>query len=206
MGKRSIGVVSLSTERSRQLIYNAGALGCLASHVALWKRCARDGKALHIAEDDAVLRHDFISAGSVVVAALLDWDFVLWTWNFDWPMKARLGTGLGSVVIQSNQDELRRDWEKFRDSTAKPVVARLASAAGMAIYSISPRGARRLLSRAFPVAGLPAEYVAKPNTSWINTGADVELSRQYENLDAFVTIPPLAISLNEGAISTVQGQ
>ena len=183
--------------------YRPGGLGSLASHVALWRRCVAEGLPVHIAEDDALFRHDFVSAASAALDALDDWDFVLWTWNFDWPMKLRLAPGMGSAVLHSNQVELGGEWKTFFDVTTAPVMARLISAAGSCCYSLSPRGAEQLIEWALPVAGLPAIYAARPNTAWANGTVDVELSRHYESLNAYVALPCLALSLNVQAESTI---
>lgn len=47
--------------------HTLGAVGCALSHLALWQLGAATGQMLTIAEDDAILRHDF----EVVTAAAM---------------------------------------------------------------------------------------------------------------------------------------
>jgi glycosyl transferase family 25 len=183
--------------------YDRAALGNLASHVALWKRCALEGHALHVAEDDAILRRDFVEAAGACLTSLKDWDFVLWSWNYDWPIKLRFAPGLGASVIHANQDDLRNEWHKFPANKGLPLMARLIAGSGLCCYSLSPAGARILLGRALPIDGLDAEYPAASNTGWSNLGLDAELSRHYASLAAYVSVPGLASTLNVRLDSTV---
>jgi glycosyl transferase family 25 len=184
--------------------YKRTSVGVLSSHVALWRRSILEGRDLHVAEDDAILRSDFLPMARASLASLRKWDIVLWGWNFDWPLKLQLARGLGTAVVQCDQDGLRAEWGAFAASTVTPFLARLISAAGVCCYSISPNGARKLLTLALPVEGLPAAYAFKPDVPWVNAETSVELSRHYARLTSFVSLPPLATTLNRLEESTVQ--
>ena len=183
--------------------YRLGALGCAISHVTLWRHCIAEGRAFHIAEDDAIFRHDFIEVASATLRSLGGWDIVLWGWNFNWPIEVALGDGLGPAAFHCDQDRLRSQWNAFPASTAKPSMLRLTSCAGSWAYSISPRGARTLLEKSLPFAGAPAPFPGKPGSSWLNRSFDVEMSRHYASMQAYVAVPCLAVSLNIAAESTI---
>ena len=184
-------------------LYTPGALGSAASHVALWRRCVDSKRPIHIAEDDAVIRHDFAAVAGGMLARLPSWDYVLWGWNFDWPMKLQLGPGLGTAILEANQNELRQEWRSFQASRPAATLARLVTCSGTCCYSLSPDGARRLLERALPVGAAPAAFALNAQVTVANTSLDIELSRHFEALEAYVAIPCLAMSLNVHGESTI---
>jgi GR25 family glycosyltransferase involved in LPS biosynthesis len=185
--------------------YSAGALGNALSHIGLWRECAAGDMTFHIAEDDIILRHDFHAMSAAMLHELGEWDVVLWTHNFDWPLKIRPAPGLGPVVVQYDPTETKQDAEPFRTWSGRPLLPRLASASGTACYSVSPHGAARMLADCLPLSGLPAVYVARPEVTWRNSALDVEMCRHYEDWQAHVALPPLAFAPNDIETSTIRG-
>lgn len=185
--------------------YSAGALGTALSHIGLWRACAAGTSEFHIAEDDVILRADFIAAAQAALGGLAAWDIVLWLHNFDWPVQISLPGGVGPVILQYQPGGQANDWQPFQAERAAPGLVRLLSAAGIGCYSISPRGARALLAACLPLGGTPARYAANPDAAWANSGLDVEMARHFAGLDAFFALPPLAVAPNERAASTVRG-
>jgi hypothetical protein len=185
--------------------YTAGAIGSMMSHTALWRRCAAGNVALHIAEDDVILRADFLETASGLLERLGDYDIVLWMHNFDWPLKAIPSPGVGPAVIQYNPEHFAGNFEVFRAETVPPVLLRLASAAAIGCYSITPRGARRMLADCLPVGAEQAEYVVRPGVKWHNFALDVEMCRHYPNWQAYVSFPPIAAAPNDQSASTIRG-
>ncbi len=179
--------------------YSKSALGNLMSHVMLWRQCISDGVPYHIAEDDALLHPDFMDRALAMLASLGLWDICYWGWNFDWPVRVNLSSTVRNVVMMFDQDDMRRQIQLFRRSEMSPALVRLDSCAGIACYSISPRGAANLLERCLPVGMTPATAVAKPNTIWENTALDVEMSRHHAGLLSFACLPPLAFVLNNNS-------
>lgn len=186
-------------------LFKRGALGCTSSHVALWRRCVAEQRPLHIVEDDAILRHDFLEASALAIARLPSWDYIFWGSNFDWPMKVRLGPGLGTCVIHPNQAEMREEWREFQASTQSPVLARLITCTGLCCYSISPKGARRLLDRVLPISDDPAPFALNSKVNVATTNLDIAISRQSAVLEAYIAIPCLALTLNVHSESTIFG-
>ena len=59
--------------------YDAHSYGVAMSHWHLWKEAAASDGPTTIAEDDALLRHDFEARSEALLATLpADWDIVLW--------------------------------------------------------------------------------------------------------------------------------
>jgi hypothetical protein len=185
--------------------YRPGAIGAAMSHVSLWRRCAAESEPFHIAEDDATLRSDFEAAGSAALGGLGDWDIVLWTHNFDWPVMIEPAPGVGPVVLQFDPAVAPHRLEAFQAATTKPLVTPLISAAGLSCYSVSPQGAARLLAGCLPIGNRSASYAARSGLGWDNTGIDVELSRHYAGWRAFIAVPPLAVACNDQSGSTIRG-
>lgn len=185
--------------------YPMGTLGCALSHITLWRECAAGTAPFHIAEDDLILRKDFLEVANAKLSALADWDIVLWMHNFDWPLKVQAAPGLGSFVMQYDFIRAVAEGDAFREDRVEPVLMPLLSAAAMGCYSISPRGAARMLADCLPIGRADAEYVVQPGVTWENTALDVEMNRHYRNWKAFVSVPPLAISPNDQSASTIRG-
>ncbi len=186
--------------------YSPPALGCALSHVALWRACADSGRALTICEDDAVLHRHFLAWQARILSALpSDWDIVQWSWNLDWPMLVELAPGIPPGLLKFRDAAPQPDLMQFQSAKIHPQAMRLRSSAGAASYTLSAAGATRLLARCLPLAGNPTHWAENTSVRWDNTGVDVEMARHYDDLRAFVCVPPLAISPNDHAQSTVNG-
>ncbi len=190
---------------SAENIYNAGALGTARSHVTLWRECVASGAPMVVAEDDIVLRADFWPAMAALLERVPGWDIVLWTHNFDWPVKVAPAPGTGEAVIQYTAPGSELDVQTYRAATTPSFLLPLRSAAGIGCYSISPAGAARLLARCLPIGAAFAEYATKPGLGWENNGIDVEMSRHYTGMAAYIAMPPLALAPNDQAASTIRG-
>jgi glycosyl transferase family 25 len=184
--------------------YGAGALGNALSHITLWRQCVAAGETFHIAEDDAILHPAFTARGAALLQGVESWDLVFWGWNFDWPVRMHLAPGVGTVVLRFNQKEMRRQIDAFRAGDVPVRLVGLDSCAGLCCYSISPRGAAGLLARCLPIGNSAAALVTRPGGLWPNTGLDVEMSRHYAAMGSFACLPPLALTRNDHATSTVQ--
>jgi GR25 family glycosyltransferase involved in LPS biosynthesis len=184
--------------------YTMPALGCSLSHVALWRRCAAGDGPLTICEDDAILHRHFLAGRSRILSGLRpDWDIVQWGWNLDWPMLIELAPGMPPAIVKFPDADPRPDFAAFESAILRPQVFPLHSSAGAACYTLSVAGAQRLLERCLPLGGEHAAWAENPVRHWENTAVDVEMARHYSMLRAFVAVPPLAISPNEHAQSTV---
>jgi glycosyl transferase family 25 len=186
------GIIQESNE------YSKNALGNLMSHVTLWRNCISDGTTYHIAEDDALLHPDFMNRALAMLDSLGLWDICYWGWNFNWPVRVNLSPIVRNVVMVFDQDDMRRQIRLFRGSETSSELVRLISCAGIAGYSISPRGAANLLERCLPVGAMPAQAVITPG-KWENTALDVEMSRHLAGLLSFACLPPLAFVLNDNS-------
>lgn len=183
--------------------YTKGATGNALSHLTLWKRVLKSGEAATICEDDAILHAAFQARTAELLAELGPWDIVLWGWNFDSVLMAELLPGLSDCALLFNQDTLRKNALEWRRAEVEPRLYKLYRALGVVCYSISPRGAERLLSYATPVRETQV-YFPLLNRIVTNNAISIMVNGAYPALDAFVSFPPLALTYNDHATSTVQ--
>ena len=192
--------------------YTVGMLGCALSHLTLWERAIASEEVLTVCEDDAVFNHGFEQQAPAILASLpADWDFVLWGWNLDLVMV--LDMGIGPCLTLGDYENLPRFIAGFQTTRTASIPIRLRSAIGTPAYSISPKGARALRDFCLPIRPMmlsvllprPGEYTLKPTPYGENRGIDMMMSNAYPNIRAFVSFPPLVVSLNERGTSTTQG-
>ncbi|HEY8071510.1 MAG TPA: glycosyltransferase family 25 protein [Methylocystis sp.] len=182
--------------------YTKGAVGNALSHLSLWQRVLESGEAATICEDDAILPAAFRARTAELLGGLDPWDIVLWGWNFDSVLMAGLLPGLSNCALLFDQDALRKNALEWRKGAVDRRLYKLYRAFGMVCYSISPRGAERLLRYATPVRETQV-YFPILNSVVANRTLDVMANGAYSTLDAFVSFPPLALTYNDHARSTV---
>ena len=184
------------------LAYTPGAIGCALSHIAFWRACAAADGPVTVCEDDAILHPDF-SRGAPAAAALQpDFDLILWGWNFNSVLAGEVFDG-APFAMSFNEDRMRQSVEGFRAKRPTPTLLRLGRAFGTPCYTLSPKGAAKLLALCLPLAPL---RVAFPLLSQEvdNTGVDIAMNAAYADIAAYVAFPPLALTLNVSSISTVE--
>ena len=193
---------------SEKLAHSIGAMGSAISHICLWQEAASENAVRHIAEDDAIIRDDFYQIFAQADASLKDWDILLWGYNDDWPVGVL--SYFGQVLALQGKilppQFLAENYNAFKSDQEKPSILRLASAAGIGFYSVSPKGAKKLLEICLPLTGEIARYAKDTDMGWSNTALDVEMSRHYGDMNAYVSYPPMALMINDSENSTIIGK
>lgn len=181
----------------RDVPYTTGAMGCALSHVALWREASGGSKGMTIAEDDAIMRADFdLASAQVMRDAPAEWDVIVWAWNFDSVLSLNVLLGVSPVVLICNQDQLRENIPRFREMHEFPSLMRLDKCFGLPCYSVSPTGAAKLLQLCWPPRA-KAVYVPGLKSNWVlNDGIDKLAMAAYPQINAFVALPPLAVTPN----------
>jgi len=176
--------------------YGPHDYGAALSHYHLWKEAAAGRDPLTIAEDDALLRHDFESRSAHLLSTLPPgWDIVLWGWNFDSVLHVHPMGSVSPVVMGFDQNQLRHSLDAFQ-ALQTPVQAwRLERAFGLMAYTLSPGGAARLLQLCFPQRPLSVS-IPMAGHHVRNVGVDVAPNAVYRDIQAFACFPPLAASPN----------
>lgn len=178
-------------------LYGARALARAAAHVALWKQCAQSEAPLTVCDDDAVLRADFQAAAGRLLHATPGYDYVLWGWRTPALLDVR-PAARPEALVTADADAAAGSVESFQAGETAPALLLLATAVGACCYTLSPQGARRLLSRVLPLAAfsLQSPFTAQPRA---NSDLDVAVSRCLKDLSAFASLPPLAADVSRFA-------
>ena len=183
--------------------YTPGALGCAMSHRSVWEHSVATTAVQTVAEDDAVFNRHFAAKAANVLAALPpDWDVVLWGWNFDAVLHAQVLEGMKQSVMRFDRRRLGSRLSEFQERQYDVLPLRLIAAFGTVCYSVSPKGAQRLIERCFP---LKNEKIAVPGMRWSlpNAGIDVVMNKHYGTLKSYVSFPPLVWTENDKASSDI---
>ena len=162
-----------------------------------------DGAPLTIAEDDAVFNRHFPRKSADLLASLSpDWDVVLWGWNFNAMLRVAIMDDLKHGVLRFDCRRFGPRISEFQDKQYDVLPLRLTIAFGNVCYSISPKGARRMLELCFP---LRKEMIAIPGMRFKlpNAGLDVLMNKHYGNLQSYVCFPPLVWTENERSTSDI---
>lgn len=186
------------------IFYTDGAVGCALSHLRLWNFAVGGRSYTTVFEDDAIVHRDFETISAALIADLsLDWDIILWGWNFDGVLSFDVFPNVPCLSYFSQVD-MHNQWEAIqKNMTRRPALHRLHYTFGTVAYSISPRGAERLTALTFPIR--PFRYkVPQRNFEFENLGIDSVMAACYDHLNAYVCFPPLVLTRNEHAGSTVQ--
>jgi GR25 family glycosyltransferase involved in LPS biosynthesis len=182
--------------------YTKGALGCAFSHFALWDEAIENGEARTICEDDAIFNLHFHAASSEVIKSLpVDWDIVLWGWNFDRFLLLDFLPGVCVCQVECDQSEMRKNVGAFQKLSMLPQPFKLRQALGAVCYSISQKGARVLKDLCVPLREI--EVYCPGDQNWMtNRGIDIMLSCVYPMVSSFVCFPPLVVTKNDHDTST----
>jgi glycosyl transferase family 25 len=191
-------------------MYTAGALGDAMSNMALWDIAIARGETLTICEDDAIFNQQFELCAEQMLAGLPpDWGVILWGWNFDFFLSFEMLPGVSYCLAQFDQDRMRLGTRVFQTQSPSPQAYKLLWSFGTPCYTVSARGAAELKRRLLPfrpsVIPCPFGVRARPGAPFFRTvGFEVALNAFWKDLNAFVCFPPLVITRNEHATSTIQ--
>jgi glycosyl transferase family 25 len=190
--------------------YSLSSLGTAVSHARLWDVTIEQGRALTIAEDDAIFNSHYVSCAADLIGTLpASWDLVLWGWNFDAFFCFEMLPGVSTCLAQFEQDRLRMNVAAFQAQRIVSRAFRLVWAFGVPCYTLTPKGAQALKQKCLPVRprflNFPlAQRVPPYNTRWPTLGIDLLMNLAYGELNAFVCFPPLVVTKNERDRSAAQ--
>jgi GR25 family glycosyltransferase involved in LPS biosynthesis len=182
--------------------YTLGAIGCALSHIAFWRACAVADGPVTVCEDDAILHPAFDACAAAAADLRPDFDLILWGWNFNSVLAGELFDG-APFAMGFDEAKMRHATAAFCNHRPAPTLLRLHRAFGTLCYTLSPRGAAKLLALCLPLA--PARvFFPLLNRESDNTGIDIPMNAAYPKIAAYAAFPPLALTLNVTALSTVE--
>jgi GR25 family glycosyltransferase involved in LPS biosynthesis len=187
---------NLATEACAQR-YTAGALGVAMSHRALWKMCVEQNQDFTILEDDAVLVPNFNDLVLQYSKRNPQCDFIFWGANFDQKLLLELSPGIAAAEIKFNFPGIKTNIDVIKtQNNIIPALFRTYWAVGLVSYTIRPRTAQYLLDVIFPLR----DYFTWRD----NYGIDNSVIEELQNIGAYVSMPPISLTLNDRYNSTVQ--
>ncbi len=180
-----------------------GQIGCAISHLRCHLHCIRSGRPLAIFEDDALPALGWRQTLQLLLQeAPVDWEILLLGWNLDSCLQLEWSAGMMSTSLCYPRYP---DPDKMLDaltSVNNHSWFRLHKALGLAGYIVSPRGAQRLLSWAWPLRTLPIEVQDLPLR--ICYSLDGQLNSLYPKMNAWVCFPPLVLGQNNKKVSLTE--
>ena len=167
-------------------------LGVALSHFSLWLEAVKTGSGILVLEDD-VMTHPGIWPHIEAIPDLDETDIILFSCNMNSTMVKTSPEGVSTASIFDPKNP-HPDW--IRSALAKTDLQRvhyckLKKAFGLCCYLITPRGAKKLVERLFP---LRTDGVFVPFVSHLvmQAGLDRRMNALYEEMDAFIATPFLA--------------
>jgi GR25 family glycosyltransferase involved in LPS biosynthesis len=132
---------------TKNLTYTQGAIGCALSHINIWIECVEKNKFITVFEDDSIIHNDFISLNNKIIFELNNnWDICLNGWNLDSFLIFKMMEQMRYSMMLLDQESYRNNISNFQSSILNISCFKLIRAFGTACYSISPLGAKKLLS------------------------------------------------------------
>jgi len=188
------------------LAYEDGALGNALSHLALWDLVIEKNHPLTVCEDDAIFNRGFGAAAEPLIKALpQDWHVIFWGWNFDSILMFLMIPGVSPCLGFFNQDRMRMGIDTFQSASLMPQPFRLSRLLGMVGYSVSPLGAQAMKQHCLPLRNMEVFFPGLERTL-PNRAIDIALNDVFPRVNAFVSFPPLIVTMNFHTLSTVQQQ
>ena len=127
---------------------------------------------------------------------------MLWGFNFDSSLSFWLPFGLRTAMV-FDATQTRTAVERLRNDKGLPQLQRLEFSFGLPAYTISPAGARRFKAACFPMRDFSRSFplITSPVR---NFGIDATMNQVYPLASAHVCFPPLVVTPNDRAASTIQ--
>jgi glycosyl transferase, family 25 len=200
---KTVGRAELIQTFAEPIFYTDGSVGNTLSHLRLWDMAAARSSYTTVFEDDAIVHKDFTAVAPAMISELSsDWHIVLWGWNLGSIMSFDIYPGVPCLLCCSEID-LRKEWEAIqKDPIRQPTLHRLHYGFGTIAYSISPAGARKLAALAVPIQPFLSK-IPWHNITIENLTFDCVLSTVYDRLNAYACFPPLVLTRNDRAESTI---
>ena len=179
--------------------WTKGAIGSALSHLKAWRRCIEINKDVLIAEDDTVLAKNLkyeLEKLNIVGGTAKQTYLVLLGWNLDSLLHAELSPGLEMIsLFEPTYPDLEK-LEAIINSDRERNICNLNQCFGLPAYWITPQIAHTLLNACIPLQaernrmtrGIPEHYLVT---------LDGMLTNRYKAINAKITIPPLALAIND---------
>jgi GR25 family glycosyltransferase involved in LPS biosynthesis len=198
---------------AEDLIYSTNSVACSLSHVRCWQQIIRMGRPAVVCEDDVALRRDFAQVHEKFEPVLAVADAVFWSFNFDMHVAYQVpGMGVCTAIYDESHFHDEERIARFQAGQATPALYRPERLWGVACYSLTPRGAAKLLDRVMPLRNAIVDFLyptglkQMSRCTFNSLGIDSDLGLVHvKELDAWVALPPVAIHVTHNNVSTIDG-
>jgi GR25 family glycosyltransferase involved in LPS biosynthesis len=174
--------------------YSNGAIGCALSHLQLWEKCISLNKPIIVMEDDVIVSSKFKNHLNSLINNMLpqDWDIVQLSYNFDSVLSYN-----NTVYEQCNctfgkKKMTKTDITNFVNSKINTTIAKLNNCFGTSAYIISPKGAKILKEKCFPLNNRIVNIPYLNNIMCFTI--DCMMNCVYKDISAYVSIIPFVIT------------
>ena len=188
--------------------WTKGAIGSALSHIKAWRRCIELNQEVVIAEDDAVLASDLkckLEGLKIVQGLAKQTGLVLLGWNTDSLLQAELLPGLEMISLFEPIYPRLEQIKAIINSNRERHLCKLNQCFGLPAYWINPQIAKALLNACMPLQA-EKNKMTRGIPEHLLLTLDGMLTNRYKNMNAKITIPPLALALNDQKTSLTKRQ
>jgi GR25 family glycosyltransferase involved in LPS biosynthesis len=180
-----------------RLGYIAHALSCRN----IWILAAQATEPTFVFEDDAYVADDVAAKVALATAGLSEWDILLLGYNTDSILDILLSDEMRLLSKFSVKNPTPEQIQAIIQQP-NPRVFRLYQAFATCGYVISPRGAQACLEACFPLRNVVVKVPALGRSLFTYT-LDCTLNTVYRDLRAYAFLPPLVLTTNDHAGSSI---
>jgi GR25 family glycosyltransferase involved in LPS biosynthesis len=198
---------------SEDLSFTPNSIACALSHMDCWRRAVDTDTNIIVCEDDAVFHRDFLRVRRSIESAVAKFDILYWGYNLDMHVAFHV-PGFGDCVSMFNESDFAdsNNIAAFRSAVFNLNVHRVKRIFGLLCYTITPNGARDLLSSYRPLRNKKTQFeiglgFRRSHTASIeSSGIDVHMGVcDMADRLAYAVVPPIVISPNDKSKSTIGG-
>ena len=179
--------------------WTKGAIGSALSHIKAWRRCIELNKEVLIAEDDVILANNLrskLEELQIIGEKAKQSNFILLGWNLDSVLYAELAPKLDMISLFEPIYPTLEQLKELVNSKRERNLCNLTLCFGLPAYWISPEMARELMNKCMPFQ-LEVNNMTRGIPEHTLTTLDGMLTNRYKEINAKITIPPLALALND---------
>ena len=173
--------------------WSAGAIGVGLSHRLCWRMCCESGTPLVVLEDDVLLAKNW----QLQLEKLLHprARMVLLGWNLDSMLRAEFSNQQEMISLFEPAYPSESALHAIVNSDDTRLCKRLHHSFGLPGYWIHPDTAEELLNRIEHLETLPLR-LGRGFPEITTNGIDALLNMHYQQIEAEVIMPPIALALN----------
>jgi GR25 family glycosyltransferase involved in LPS biosynthesis len=171
--------------------YQCSTIGNQLTHMREWKRIAASQEAGTVAEDDAIFHRDFEGhARELLTLVPDDYDVIFWGWTQCCAVMFEIAPGCRWILGATSKEVMPGENHRFPKHPYVPNLHRVSHCYNSFAYTLSPRGARNLLEKCWPLKDetLP---MTGTGTQVDIYGVDAKVSATIPFMQAYLCFPPI---------------